>query len=139
MKTLDRFTYGLIGQYGDRKKPGRLSVFIDLNNQPALIYPVTRDIEHVDLARKLYEGQPEKLARLIPVHIDLHAPLGIEQVVGLLTGECGMEALLSIKHTRKDLETAHTLAQHFIANGEINTAENQMIAGTISRRYAAAS
>jgi len=138
MKNLTALTHGLIGQYGNRKQAGRLSIFVDLNNQPPVIYPVPREIEHVAFAQELYfPEQRAELACLVPVHIDLQPDgNGIERVVNITTGECGMEAILNIKHTRESLMQAHLEAHHLIRQGDIGWLNGREVRGVIADRYA---
>ncbi|OYT32566.1 hypothetical protein DRJ22_00060 [Candidatus Woesearchaeota archaeon] len=114
MRFYDFLTYSLINQYGNRKKPGRLSILVNVEEKK--IYAVPRKIEHIDYAKQFNI----ELSKLIPVHIDTKLnENGLEEIIGLVTGVSGMEIGYGIRHSKKDLEEAHKLAKDFIENGEL--------------------
>ena len=117
MKTITALTYGLIGQYGGRKRPGRFSIFIDTLTKT--VYPVPLDVEHVDVAQSILGADAERLKYLVPVHIDMVTDNGIESVDSIIVGECGMEELLSVRHPESELENAARLTVAFVRRGEV--------------------
>ena len=125
VKNLESLTYGLFQQYGDRKKQGRISVFVDLGKDA--IYAVPRDIEHVDFFNKITYLHPEDefwreiASRYIPSHIDLN--LDGSAVEGIVTGVCGMEIAYGSRHSEEDLYKAHEIVHEFVNEGDIPISE----------------
>jgi len=116
-RTYESLTHSLLNSFGDRKKPGRLSIFVDVEEER--IYAVPRETEHIDYAKKLNVDYD----KLIPVHIDTENYDGLERVVGVVTGVSGLEISGRVRHLASDLEKAHELAWDFIKKGEISVGE----------------
>lgn len=121
MKALSALTNGLIGQYGGRKKPGRLSIFVD--TMTGDVYPVPINVEHVDVARRIWGEDRERLQYVVPVHIDMqNDSFGQPWIVELITGESGMEALLHVEHSEEILRKAEACARNVLDRGDIHYA-----------------
>ena len=121
MRTHDRLTYNLFDNFGDRKETGRVSTLTDL--ETGLIHIVPREIEHINFAYGILnadEIEVERLAKLIPTHVGIErlAEDGL-QVISLLSGICGLEIGLRVRHTRAQLQEGHERIREFVANGEI--------------------
>jgi len=114
MRSYDKLSWAIFNNYGNRKKPGRISIVIDLDEEK--IYPVPRKVEHLDFAKdKFLEHE-----RIIPSHIDLEPNgCGLEKVVGIITGISGLEISGGVRHKKEDLEKAHAISWDFVKNGEI--------------------
>jgi hypothetical protein len=114
-----KLTHALLEDYGDRKKPGNLSVVTDVLR--GIITPVPRDVEHIvfvarylKVTKEQFKDQPALAARIVPTNIQIENGT----VVGVVTGICGMELGLGVRHTPDDLQKAHNLVMQFIAAGE---------------------
>ncbi len=139
MRSYDRLTQALFSQYGNRKVPGRLSIFVDLTTRE--IYAVPIGQEHIDFAKELKSIEDRlalinACARLIPSHISIMPSLEthMEEVDGFLTGESGLEIGLGVRHARSDLEIAHQIAKEFAQRGEFSIAY-ELKEDKISYRY----
>ena len=107
--SIDSLTEEVMAEYSSRKKQGRLSLVVDVKKRE--IYPVPKDIEHVDFVAQL-ETDP---CHIIPVHLDFKDG----KIVGVLTGESGIELKLGVKHSHDDLYTANSIAYDLINKSEI--------------------
>jgi len=116
-------------QYGDRKKPGRISLLCDLEADE--IYFVPKEIEHIDFAKILDDQNKRNYEKLIPSHVDILYD-GEIKVIGVITGVCGLEEKLGIRHYKRDLVTAHRKIFDIlsISNLKVELSEN-----TIVKRY----
>ena len=129
MKTHSYLTEGLRGAYGDRKIPGRLSILVDLREDPK-IYAVPREQEHIDFVKELLGTEDEQDVReqgalLVPSHIQI-TPNGwkfCHEVTGFLTGVSGLEIAFGVRHPREVLKKAHVCAKQFAETGELPFAE----------------
>lgn len=109
----------LVKEFGDRKKPGRLSVVTNLNDNNK-IYPVPHNKEHIDIYESL-ECDVRKWGRLIPSHI-YYSYLEFTDnyfIKSLETGISGVELGYGLTHNNSDLVEGHHLVLNFINNGEI--------------------
>src|SRR3989344_3645729 len=121
VKPLTALTWAAITQHGNRKKAGRLSIFVDTPNN--LVYPVLRNYEHAEVApfilgvssEHLYE-EPTLGERLIPVHLDLDYT---DTVSEMITGICGFEDIYGIRHSLEDLVSAQECSIQFVEEGEL--------------------
>lgn len=102
--SIDSLSKEIIEKYGSRRKAGRLSLVVDITKNKA--YPVPRNVEHTDFVKR-FETDP---SHLIPVHIDFDG----DRVVGIDTGESGLEIKLGIKHSYDDLNSANSAAYRLI-------------------------
>ncbi len=126
----DKLTLDTYIRYGNRKKPGRISFLVDVGTET--IYPVPREIEHIDYAMEILGEAPlpDNCKRLVPSHIDTQLCDSIPRVVGVITGVSGLEISLGIKHTRDDLRRAHDTIWNLINQGEIGISkvnENKIV------------
>ena len=116
-KHFDHLTREILEEYGNRKREGRLSVVTDLNNE-GRIYPVPIDTEHIEFCTELV-GDPRKLERIIPSHIEYHQIEGEYEIISVITGESGMELGYGITHNADDTITAHSRVINFINDGYV--------------------
>ncbi|MEK6952805.1 MAG: hypothetical protein AABX29_07360 [Nanoarchaeota archaeon] len=127
----DKLTYELLEKYGHRKKIGRLSVLT--NPKEEIIYVVPMDIEHIDYAKEILNT--ENIAYLfpfplIPSHIHFDGKKKQEKIIGLITGESGLEQSMGKIHTHTSLNKAHNLIWKLILEGEVpigNITKNRII------------
>lgn len=121
MKNYTFLTYGLLSSNGDRKKPGRLSILVDLVEDK--IYAVPCDIEHIDFAREILGFGPEengkRYTKLIPSHIDCVKKDGLEIVAGVITGVSGIEIGYGVRHRKEDVSLANVKTLDFVAKGDV--------------------
>jgi len=128
MKTVSALTWGLYNNYGGRKKPGYLSVIVDVEHE--IIYPVPLDVEHIEFISKNILNVSKEDVTANPLLAEKLIPSIIEiddisrEVRGVLTGISGVEIGFGVRHSMKDLEKAHAMVLDFIANGEIRMADN---------------
>ena len=114
-----RLTRAMYDDYGDRKRPGNLSIITDVARKEIIAVP--RDVEHIvfvarylKVPREEFKANPALAARIVPTNISVEN----DSVVGVVTGICGMELGFGVRHTEEDLQKAHNLALQFIAAGE---------------------
>ncbi len=120
-RIVKRLTWSAVNSFGNRKRPGRLSVIVDMTKK-GVVYAVPREIEHKDYLCEILHttqehimGAPGIAARLIPVHIDLPC----DTVEGIVVGLSGAEQAYGIRHSNEDLQNSARRAQEFILNGEV--------------------
>ncbi len=117
VRNYDYLSQSIISAYGNRKEPGRVSIFTDLRDNN--IYIVPRNEEHIDFVKRI--ASPSEYEKIVPTHIDLRtAADGIEEVIRVITGESGLEIKGGVKHSYEDLQKAHDLAWQFIDKGCVN-------------------
>lgn len=120
VKSYDCLTQAIVSAYGNRKKPGRVSVFTDVENNK--IYPVPINEEHINFVKRI--ATPSYYEKIVPTHIDLERnEKGLEEVVRVITGECGLEIKGGVRHKYEDLKKAHALVFEFINKGEFPIGE----------------
>jgi len=127
MRIHNRLTWALYNSFGGRKKPGYLSVVVDLKTKT--IYPVPLGKEHVKfVAENLLGISEDELSndtslamRIIPSIIEIDGIAG--EVKGVLTGVSGVEIGYRVRHLKQDIEKAHGLVIGFIEQGEIPLSE----------------
>ena len=112
-KPIDKLTHDTYIQYGDRKKLGRISVLVDVCSSN--VYPVPKNIEHIQYAPKLKRQHAISYEKLVPAHIDTN---GME-ITGLSIGYSGLEQKMKVRHTEEDLKKAREIMWDFIRNGLI--------------------
>ena len=99
--TLDNYL-----KYGDRKVPGRISLFVNSPNAETYFVPI--DTEHIVLAKYLVaKSYARILSDLVPVHIDTQLDAGEPCITGIITGASGMEIGYGVRHSLDELQRAH--------------------------------
>lgn len=124
---METLTYDFYLKYGNRKKPGRMSIFTDLDNDR--IYGVPLGIEHKDFACQIFNASLDEIimyTRLIPSHIDTMLFNEMPRVTGLITGVSGLEIDANVRHYMKDLLEAHQRSWEFINCGELEKLEGNL-------------
>ena len=117
---MENLTYDFYLKFGNRKKQGRISIFVNLYNNE--IYGVPLNIEHKDFAPKIINASLldiEKYTMLIPSHIDTILVENIPVVNGVITGVSGLEIESGARHYQKDLIKAHNMTWDFVRDGEL--------------------
>ncbi|OYT32565.1 hypothetical protein DRJ22_00055 [Candidatus Woesearchaeota archaeon] len=135
-KAYTALTQAVFANFAHRKGANTLSIITD--TETGKIYPVPRELEHIDLAclllhtnRKEFQEQRtiylDKIEKLIPTIIEFSQDC--TTVTGIITGVSGMELGYRIRHTENDLNNAHALAKQFIKNGdfEIDLTKDEII------------
>ena len=138
---IDSIQWEQFGKYGGRKHEGRLSLLADAVEEKFYLMPL--NMEHIAYATLLSPAPnpgPQDLQRYIPVHIfveDIGEKIADTQrcVVGLMTGESGMEQGFGVRHTMKDMQWARTKTLEMIAQGEIPLSPNGLKEDKIAHRY----
>jgi len=64
-------------------------------------------------------GDPRKLEKIIPSHIEYHQIEGEYEIISVITGESGMELGYGITHNADDTITAHSRVINFINDGYV--------------------
>ena len=135
---METLTHDFYSNFGNRKKPGRVSIFIDLDQDK--IYGVPLGIEHKDYAPTIIGASLEdisKYVRLIPSHIDTVLVEDIPVVNGVITGVSGLEIEAGVRHYHEDLIETHRRAWEFIRNGELEiVCKENITEDKIVTRYA---
>ena len=109
MQTYEALTDEVIRDYGDRKRPGRVSVVVDtLGNA---IYIVPRNIEHIDFMALHFPGRDYSL--FVPFHIDMVNG----EVADLIPEHTGLEYKLGVKHDGASIAVARVMTFEFIRKG----------------------
>lgn len=122
VESIDSLTRVLVRQHGNRKTHGRFSVVVDVTDES--IYPVPKGIEHIDYVRGNFPIERMYRGEIVPSHIQLRKKKsGEQEVVGVHTGESGMEQSYGVLHSMEDLERAHTLVWVFIGRGEFRVGD----------------
>jgi len=116
-ETCQKLDSGTYNKYGNRKRNGRISLLVDTETET--IYLVPKEEEHIDFAKRIAE--PEHYPKLVPVHVDTEMQDAEPRIVGVITGVCGLEIKLEVRHDAKDLEKAHDIAWKLINISEIHT------------------
>ncbi len=110
----ESLTWSTVSSFGGRKEPGRVSVLVDTVDET--VYLVPRDMEHIDFAQNVLQRAPESMHSLVPSHIDIDEAL---EQIKILTGVCGLEILLRVRHSPDELDRAHERTKEYVARGEI--------------------
>jgi len=113
IKPLEKLTKDVYMQYGDRKKPGRISVLVDVVSEK--IYAVPKYVEHIIYAPKLKKQCKIPYEKLVPAHIDTNGA----EVIGVSAGYSGLEQRMGIRHSEEDLKKAKELIWQFVNSGSI--------------------
>jgi hypothetical protein len=111
IETLDET---VMKEFGSRKKPGRLSLVVDVETSD--IYAVPKDTEHIDFIKQ-FETDP---SYLVPVHLDFSGG----EVSGVIVGESGIEHGLGVRHSHADLNVANSDAYGLISKSGVQIAED---------------
>lgn len=116
---INKLTPEVFARFGNRKKPGRIGLFVDTRNGD--IYAVPKHEEHLDFIKQITDEQ--NFSKIIPSYIDLKEIGNVEKIFGVETGYSGVEIRLGIRHTPEDLQKAHSLTHVLVSEGEIPLAE----------------
>jgi len=101
------FSFSDLFNYCDRKKPGRLDVFVDLNKKRILYVPKNK--EHWEFACELY-GSTENLQKLIPCTLYFEKEYPLFPIVSkIYFGNSSLERRLDITHNPEHLENAQAI------------------------------
>ena len=113
-ETCQKLTPGIYDKYGNRKRNGRISLFIDTNTETAYLVP--KEEEHIDFAKRLVQ---QDYSRLVPVHIDTEMRDTKHRIVGMIIGVSGLEVRLGVRHDIEDLKKAHDVAWKLVNSSDI--------------------
>ena len=109
MLPYEALTDEVIKDYGDRKRPGRVSIVVDtLGN---VIYVVPKNIEHIDFMALHFPGVDYR--PFVPFHIDILDG----EVADLIPGHTGLEYKLGVEHDGASVAIARGMAFEFIRKG----------------------
>lgn len=125
-ETCERITLDTYLKYGNRKKDGRISFFVDTRNDS--VYLVPRDIEHIEFVK--YIAKLHDYSRIIPTHVDTELHGDELFVIGILTGVSGLEIKLNVRHSHEDLEIAHDVTWNLINSSDVKVGklrENRIV------------
>ncbi len=122
MRIHERLSTNLYDVYGGRKKPGYMSVVVNLKE--GLIYPVPLNQEHdafvskriLDVPLGELRENPGMAEKIIPSIIEIDEIKG--EVLGVLTGVSSLEMGSGVRHFRDDLEKAHAMVLEFVEKGD---------------------
>lgn len=113
IKPLEKLTWDVYAAYGNRKKPGRVSILVDVvRNQ---IFGVPATAEHTKYAPKIISQCKISYDKLVPAHIDTNGA----EVIGMSAGYSGLEQKIGVRHSKKDVIKAKELAWQFVREGDI--------------------
>jgi hypothetical protein len=111
---MSKLTPEAVAQFGNRKKPGRISVVTDLDTCNTFYVP--HNIEHIDFIRS--KLRIDDCRRIIPTHIDMILDEGQPRIGELITGTSGVEQGFGVRHTKEDIDVAHNFVYRSVINGE---------------------
>lgn len=142
IETTDTIKWEDFGRFGGRKHYGRLSLMADATDGSMYLMPP--NMEHIAYASLLSpkkDPKPEDFGRYIPVHVfveDVGERIVDKKrcVVGLMTGESGMEQGFGVRHTMEDMNWAHEKTLEMIVGGEIPMAPGGLKVTKIASKYA---
>ena len=110
MEPIKYLSKKILKKYYGRKQEALISLIIDVAKEK--IYPVSKHLEHIDVAelllgktKKELAANPKLAAHLIPSTIEIING----QVTGVITGISGLELGFGVRHNRKDLHKAHEI------------------------------
>lgn len=110
MQAYEALTDEVVREYGDRKKPGRVSLVVDTLTSD--IYLVPKNVEHIDFMKGNFSNRDYGL--FVPFHLDMDN----EDVVKLTPGESGLEYKLGVEHDNASIAIARVLVFEFIRKGD---------------------
>lgn len=128
-KSYKILTFGILENFGRRKKANYLGLVCDTKNMK--IYPVPVNVEHIEWALNIIGGGYSReailrnsslISHLVPA-IVVFDP-GLEIVEGSIIATSGMEIGFGVRHTSEQINEATSLVDAFIRNGEIPLASN---------------
>lgn len=111
---MGKLTPDIVKQFGNRKKPGRVSVVTDMDTLNVFLVP--HSMEHIDFITK--KLRISDCRRIIPTHIDMILDHEQERVGELITGVSGVEQGYGVRHTREDIDMAHNIVYSAVQRGE---------------------
>lgn len=126
-----KLTLEIIRAFFPRKKEGYLSIIVDTNNNDVHLVPI--DMEHIDFVcqlikttRENLKKSPDMASHLVPALIKIDENHVVKEII---SGVSSTEIAGGIKHTAHQLEIAHTIANGFVYNGEleVNLTTNRVL------------
>lgn len=114
-ETCERITSEDYKKYSNRKKPGRISVLVNTRSEAVYLVPIGE--EHIDFAGRI--ARKEDYPHLVPSHVDTEIQDSEPVIVGVVTGVCGLEIKLGVRHRIEDLEKAHDLTWRLINDSDL--------------------
>lgn len=122
MRIHERLSASLYNEYGGRKKPGYMSVVVNLTE--GLIYPVPLNQEHdafvskriLEVPLRELREESEMAEKIIPSIIEIDEIN--REILGVLTGVSSLEMGSGVRHSKEDLEKAHAMVLEFVEKGD---------------------